>query len=620
MLQSIRNNSQGVVAYFILGIMVLAMAAFGVGPLLDSIGGRPEAADVNGEEISEQAVLIEVERQKQQLYMSGVSDISDDLLREQVLTRLISANLFEQAADSLDLDVSQTVINQQIINNPAFSNLNGYDPQSFQLAIRQQGYTPETFARALTDDYVLQQYISGVTGTAFSTEQELAALLSVADQKRSFEYGIISTDMFSDQEIEEALIQERYDTSSQRFLTPATMTVNYVDLDKTKLVESVEVTEEQLRQELLVMRANAERMSTKRVAHILVTPKDDGSEQQTIEAIEVGFAAGEDFGELAAEYSDDFASAEYDGEIGETSGESFDPAIEDAVADMSPGDISGPISTPFGQHFVKVISEDKGEDIRLEDVKEELAARVKNLEVERLYAAKVEELRDAAYQYGDIETLATALGYTIKTTEEFTQGAGDGVMQSAELRDVAFSPEVRVDGVISDLIELNDGEAVIVALNSYEPSRVQSFDEVHDLLEIELLQELATSQALTLGQNIVADAQTGKNLSDLLAAENLTWLVASEVPRTTGTVDAMVLSKAFELATPKASDKAFYAEPLEDGRVAVIGLKPSVDGLISDSPPEQIEQMLGFLENLNEAAQMQALQIMLETESTIERN
>ncbi|MEQ3697064.1 MAG: SurA N-terminal domain-containing protein [Pseudomonadales bacterium] len=619
MLQKIRNNTQGIAAYFVAGILVIAMAAFGVGPLLDSIGGPPNAAEINGTEIAEPTVAIEVQRQKQQLYQSGVSDISDDVLREEVLDRLIGAELLTQAAEELNLAVSKGVIDQQIVTNPAFAGIDGYDPNTFSMRIAQLGYTPQEFVDALSRDYTVQQYFTGLTNTAFLGNEQIAALVAIIEQSRSFEYGVIDAADTDGIVIDEETLEARYNENLERFLTEAQMTAQYVKLERAELAASVEVTEEDLQREFEVTQSNVDAQTLKLVAHILVTPKDDGSEAATIADIEASLGRGEDFAELALNYSDDFASAEIGGEIGQTDGTAFDPVFEDALDELAIGEVSGPVETDFGTHFIKLLEVDSAEQVAFEDVRDELEERIRNMEVDRIYAVELESLRDAAYQYGDLESLAEALELTLYDTSAFTLDGGEGMMANAELRATAFANDVREDGLISEVVEAEEGVAVVVAMQNFEPARVMSLDEVRDELVAELTAEAASQRAKVLADTLVERAQSGATLEALFAEEGVEWLVARELTRSMVTVEPEINQAAFKLPINVSGEREYSAVTLPSGRVAVFGLIGVADGSYNPEEAAQLDMMMQFFDNMYAAAEAEALQQALFDNAAIER-
>lgn len=93
------------------------------------------------------------------------------------------------------------------------------------------------------------------------------------------------------------------------------------------------------------------------VAHIMVAKKDGDKAKNTINDIYQKLKQGEDFAELAKQFSEDKSSAENGGKInrfgsGELSSEEFEQV---AFSLKNPGDFSAPFETQFGWHIVKLV-------------------------------------------------------------------------------------------------------------------------------------------------------------------------------------------------------------------------------------------------------------------------
>jgi peptidyl-prolyl cis-trans isomerase D len=466
---------------------------------------------------------------------------------------------------------------------------------------------------------MVQQYFSGLTNTSFLGNEQIAALVAILEQNRSFEYGVIDATDTDGIVIDEVTIEDRYNENLERFLTEANMTAQYVKLERAELAASVEVTEDDLQREFEVTQANVDAQTLKLVAHILVTPRDDGSEATTIANIESALGRGEDFAELALNYSDDFASAEIGGEIGQTDGTAFDPVFEDALNELAVGEVSGPVETDFGTHFIKLLEIDSAEQVAFEDVRDELEERIRNMEVDRIYAVELEALRDAAYQYGDLESLAEALGLALYDAPAFTLDEGEGMMANAELRATAFASDVREDGLISEVVEAEEGVAVVLAMQNFEPARVMTLDEVRDELVAELSAEAASQRAKALADALVERAQSGATLEGLFAEQGVDWLVAREVTRSMMTVEPEINQAAFKLPVNVSGEREYSAVTLPSGRVAVFGLISVADGSYNSEEAAQLDMMMQFFDNIYAAAEAEALQQALYENASIER-
>ncbi|WP_298635622.1 peptidylprolyl isomerase [uncultured Umboniibacter sp.] len=93
------------------------------------------------------------------------------------------------------------------------------------------------------------------------------------------------------------------------------------------------------------------------VRHILISPNAIRSEEQAREqilAVRERILAGEDFGELAAEFSEDHGSARRAGSLGWSMPGSFVPQFESTMNSAEIGEVSEPFLSQFGWHILEV--------------------------------------------------------------------------------------------------------------------------------------------------------------------------------------------------------------------------------------------------------------------------
>ena len=131
-------------------------------------------------------------------------------------------------------------------------------------------------------------------------------------------------------------------------------------------------------------------MAVASARHILVD-----SEAQCLD-LKTKIEQGEDFAELAKEYSEDPGSALRGGELGWSDPENYTPAFKEALAQLEPGEFSEPVRSTFGWHLIQLIDRrmDDATDKRKED-------KAYQLIFNRKFAEETEnwlrEMRDAAY-------------------------------------------------------------------------------------------------------------------------------------------------------------------------------------------------------------------------------
>ena len=110
------------------------------------------------------------------------------------------------------------------------------------------------------------------------------------------------------------------------------------------------------------------------VRHILITPnevQDREASRAFIGELRERILSGENFSDIAREYSDDIGSAQEGGELGWTNPGQMVAEFEAAMAQAEIGVITEPVSSEFGWHILEVTgrrTEDFAEQVRRNQV------------------------------------------------------------------------------------------------------------------------------------------------------------------------------------------------------------------------------------------------------------
>ena len=135
------------------------------------------------------------------------------------------------------------------------------------------------------------------------------------------------------------------------------------------------------------------------VRHILVKPSEILTDEQARElvlSLRARIQAGEDFAELAREYSEDIGSAQEGGELGWTNPGQMVPEFEKAMQATAVGDISEPVRTTFGWHILEVEGR-RDQDMTSEAIRTKATNYLHNRKYQEELDAWLQQIRDEAF-------------------------------------------------------------------------------------------------------------------------------------------------------------------------------------------------------------------------------
>lgn len=133
--------------------------------------------------------------------------------------------------------------------------------------------------------------------------------------------------------------------------------------------------------------------------HILMRPnevQDDATTRQRLAAVRDRVLAGEDFEALASVTSEDPGSASRGGDLGWNSPGTFDPRFEEVLAGLGENEISEPFRTQFGWHIVQMLGKrthDQSDEVR----RQRVLTALREGKVDEETELWLRRLRDDAY-------------------------------------------------------------------------------------------------------------------------------------------------------------------------------------------------------------------------------
>lgn len=611
MLLSIRDRARGWVAWVVVGFISVPFALWG----LHSYFTGPDeqvVAEVGGEEITQAQYRQAFRNREQQLREAWGEEFPPDLLdderfRESVLEGVVARTLTRQFIEEHGFAVSDSHLARNIRSIQAFHANDGFSEQRYQQLARMQYGSVAAFEREMRRSLMNEQLSSAIGDTALVTERELELLISLQGQQRALEYLAIAAEQYLDQiEISEADIEAFYEANPERFRTEPRLRLAYLELDPDEVAASISVSEEDLRRMYEAERQRFTSPEQRRASHILVAI-DDRSEEEArarIQEIRERLQAGEDFSELAAEYSEDPVSAGDGGSLGWVRRDEMVQAFENTLFGLEEvGALSDPVRTRFGFHLIRLDEVRGGEVTPFSEVRDELEENYRRDRIEQEFFDMSETLAELSFDHsGSLEPAADYLGLEVQETGWITREGGEGIARHSRVVEAAFEPEVIEEGFNSEPIELADGRMLVVRRLEHEPARVRELEAVRDEVESRLRAERAREMA----------REDGRALLERLRAGEIDWNAAVAdaggepagpltVTRGSTEVPAPVGRAAFQLPRPDNGD-SFGQAQTDDGDFVLIRLTSvndgSLDGLSAQQRREQLQQLASLRGNI----------------------
>ena len=575
-IQSLRDNTQGIVAKIIVGAIIVVFALFGMGSITTYLAPVPKVAEVNGEEITRQDFDIALQRNRRNLQAQNISleSIDDGLVQQQVLDGLVARELMSQSVDDLGLYFSEGRLDREIVDTEVFHIDGIFDANQFQLVIGGAGFTPLGYREELSLDLRIRQLATGIAASDFVTETELQAASRLTQQTRDIAYLLIEVEpLLDDVLVSEEEIRGYYDDNAIRFMSEETVEIEYLEIRRNDFLEEVEVTEEALQQFFEGARDQYEKDERRRAAHILILIDDTRTEddaRKRIDALYQEILDGGNFAEIAEAHSEDPASASTGGDLGLQARGSYVDAFEEAVYALEVNEISSPVLTEFGYHIIRLLDKEAPEPAVFEDLRNTIEREYRRDEAERLFVDASSTLIELAFESPDLFEPAEALSLAIQTTGPVGRNETDGIASFAGVVSAAFSTDVLLDGNNSDLIEIDPNHHIVLRVQEHSEPAVKPFNTIREEARGILVDKRARELALTRADGLVQRLNKGDSTSSVAAAFNLSWTETEKAARTQLGLDPQIATTAFQLPRPAIDNRSNGRVALENGDVAVV--------------------------------------------------
>lgn len=619
-LQSIREKLTGILAFAILGILIVPFALVGVTEYFTTDSANV-VAKVNDTDITTtdfNASFSNYRRRMQSIMGASYDPIQFDQLtvRREHLDSLIDQELIAQAADSMGLDVDDATLASEIRRIPAFQVEGQFNADVYQSRLMSQGLTPTQFENQMRSQFVTSQLPQNITLSSIVTPAEMEEFVSLRDQGRTFSSVIVAADTTQvPAEFSEETIVDWYDSHQEDYQSVEQVIIEYVELDAAFLPFGEPPSEDYLREQFEAQKGRFISPEQRRVAHILIevpNGADDAVKEtarQTAQDLSERAREGEDFAVLAAEYSQDQGSAANGGELGWVEPGVMVKAFENAMYELSmETPISEPVETGFGWHviYLQEVQESSGMDF--DEARPQLVREYEDEESSRAFLEQADRLVDLIYEDPTtLESAALDMGLEVQVLPAFSRSGGEGIAANPEVVEAAFSDLVLLQESVSDPINIDDNRLVMIKLREHLPVALKPLDEVRDDVVAALVQQQALDQAEAVANDLLVALESGSDDLDTLAlAAGLESNRYELLKRNALVPDNQLVTEIFQLSPPADGETVRAVLPSADG-FAVVELEAVEAGVMQAGEALAQQQYSRILTNSNASQEAFAL-------------
>jgi peptidyl-prolyl cis-trans isomerase D len=473
MMKSFRKLGETKPAKFLLGVLAISFAAWGVGDyLVHQLGG--EAMTINGEGISVGQVQRDYDGAlKRVQQMLGGQPVPPALLAklnvpQQVTADVVHRTVLRQQAGELALIPSTAQMRDEITQIPAFQQNGAFNLSRYQQTLAGNGMSTSEFEHELGHDLSVRLF-SQLIQVPSPTVVAVRPLSSLAHATLTLNVLTLTpASLPPAPAITAAELKQFYDANPSLGAVPEKRSFNVLMLDAAEMAKTLSIGDDQVAAEYNAHKADYALPERRRVRHILVNSevvaKRMAGEIHTLKDLE----------KAAREHTLDPGSKDNGGDLGLIAKSDVVPAFGDAAFKLPVGGISAPVKSPFGWHIIGVESIEPPHQQTLAEVHDRIAAELRKQNAEQAVSDLANQITDAVAAGDTLDKIASQKGLKLQRYTLIEPGAEN---PDAAIMQVAFAqPEKQV----SDPINLPHNAVGYVQTTTIVPATRRPLAEIHD--------------------------------------------------------------------------------------------------------------------------------------------
>ena len=425
----------------------------------------------------------------------------------QILDALVDQYVMVAEAKRLGLNVSAAEIQRTILENPVFQEAGAFiGLTSYENLLAQNNLTVSEFEDSVRNQIMMQKLYSFLTAATTISDEEVETEYRNRNEKVQLDYFITDGPAFADDiEMTEEERREYHEKNLARYNVQEKRRSRYVFIDTIKIRTEMEVSDAELQEYFEEHEAEYELPARVKAQHILFRTQEKTTEEitvirETAAGVLARAKAGEDFDELAREYSDD-TSAAVGGDLGYFGPGQMVPAFENVAFSLGEGATSDLVETEFGIHIIRVNEKEEFRIRPFEEVRVGIDSIVKFRKAAEQASDLAQSVAVALVGNPDFEAVAQTFDAEVRETQ--LVGRGETIEQleeTVEFENRIFSMALNEIGTS---VPVKDGYAiptVIEIVDAHPAAFEEATEQVDDDLRAEKARDVARDKATQAGE------------------------------------------------------------------------------------------------------------------------
>lgn len=518
MLDNLRKFATTLPGKILGAFLLIGLAGFGVSGLLTSVGANT-VATVGDQDISS----LDFQRSYQRELNATAQQIGQMPTAEQalqfgipttVLSRLATEKMLTRMGGEFGLGVSDERVAADLREDPAFGGtLGGFDRNTFELTLQRNGFTESEFFQSRRDAARRQQLAMALFGELPVPDTINQLVRRFGEDQRIINYMVLSTDnLLPVAEPTEAELAEYLAANQTDYRTSEIRQVDVMVLTPEILASGYEISDAEIAAEYERTSQNYVKIERRTISQ-LPLPAD-----ATVRWFELGIANGKSFETLLEETG---LTATSLGTLAQAA--ITDSALATAAFELEEGEYTV-IPGVLGQRAVYVSDIEPGGQMELEAAAPQVEERLRLTRAREEYIDVLDRVEEQRAAFIELDEIAEGVGLEVETLDVTAGGdalEGIGGLTESDATQVSQRIFAGSEGELTPSVALGANKTVWFDLNSVEPARDQTLDEVRDEV---FADAMAERQDVALGQKateIVSALASGEPFDNVAVNNNL---------------------------------------------------------------------------------------------------